>query len=156
MDIVPEENFLEGLKNSMQECQELIGSISDNLGNYAYETGKWTIKEVLQHICDAERIFQYRALCISRGEKRKLNGFDQDDYVANCAVDDRSLSSILDDYMTVRLSTISLFKSLNEEQLKLKGNASGFDSQPVFYGYLISGHLRHHLNVIKERYLVND
>jgi hypothetical protein len=154
-DLVPEDDYIEGLKNSLSECEKLFSSISEKQGNYAYGPNKWSIKEVLQHVSDTERIFQYRSLCIARGEQRKLEGFDQEDYTKNAEANNRSLASLLAEFKTIRASSISLFRYLTEDQMKAIGNANGFDAQAAFYVYLISGHLRHHLNVIKEKYLSN-
>lgn len=153
MEVVPEEDCHEALKLSLDECNRLLLNVSEEQSNRAYEEGKWTLKEVVQHVCDTERIFNYRALCISRGEQSKLSGFDQDQYTKNANCDHRRLSDIVVELNAVRNSSRALFRSFTEEQMKMRGHANGFEVQPIFYAYLLSGHMRHHMNVIKERYL---
>lgn len=151
--LAEENNVAEGLTNSIIELNTALENVEEEAANSSYANGKWSLKEVLLHICDTERIFQYRMLSIARGEEQNLLGFDQDNYVAKSNANSRSLISLLEELNALRASGISLFNSLNEQTLKAKGMANGFMAQPIFYGYMLTGHMRHHIQVIKDRYL---
>ncbi len=122
---------------------------------YRYAKNKWTIKEILLHIIDDERIFSYRAMAFARNEKQSLPGFDQDDYAKYSGANERDLDSIFDEYKAMRRSTIELFKGLPEESLMRKGiGSTTFHSATVrALAYHIAGHELRHFNIIKERYL---
>ncbi len=144
---------LRNLEDQFQEIQSLLQSLSDHKANYAYSDGKWTIKEVLGHIIDTERIMGYRALCISRKEKQSLPGFEQDDYVKESNFKDRTITNLLEDYRTVRKSTISLFKNFSEDMYYQKGVANDKKVTVLALLYIIAGHEMHHMKILKERYL---
>ncbi len=147
------EELIAQLDNSQQLVYELIQDLYDPQWDFSYQKGKWTIKEVLIHIIDTERIFGYRALSMARQDKTELPGFDQDLYVNAAAVANRSIENIKDEYMAVRQSTLTLFNSFTDEVLLRRGKASGHQVSVRAIGYLILGHELHHLNIIKERYL---
>ena len=142
-------NWLEEKKRFV----ELINEVPENKLSFAYAEGKWTLAELLMHIIDAERVFQYRALRFARNDKTPMAGFDQNDYVPECNAKGRSKKDLLEEYAAVRESTILLFQSFDEEALKRVGNASGSDMSTRAMGFIICGHQAHHLNIIKERYL---
>jgi uncharacterized damage-inducible protein DinB len=121
--------------------------------DYQYAEGKWTIKEIIQHLIDSERVFSYRALRISRNDKTPLPGFDENDYVANSNGKERSLQSLLTEMAVVRQSTLSLFNSFSHEQLTKIGNASNREVSVRAIGFIIIGHQKHHQKVFSERYL---
>ena len=146
-------DIVEGLQTNLKNVVAFLSQIPESKHNYAYEVGKWTIKEVLLHVMDTERIFAYRALRIARGDKTPLAGFEQDAYVANANVLKRSFKSLVEEYKGVRSSTISLFESFDEITLQNIGEASGSPASVRALGYIITGHENHHFNVIKERYL---
>lgn len=120
---------------------------------YRYQEGKWTIKEIIIHLMDAERIFTYRALRFSRGDSTNLAGFDENEYVPNSDAASRSLQSLIDEYIALRNSTIEFFKNLSPEMALRTGIANGREISVRALGYIIPGHEIHHLGVIKERYL---
>ena len=120
---------------------------------YRYLPEKWTVKEIIQHITDAERIFAYRALRFARFDATPLSSFEEDDYAEACEANNRDIDDLLEEFLFVRKSTIKLFESLNEEMLLNKGVASGKEISVRAIGFVISGHCIHHQNVIKERYL---
>jgi DinB superfamily len=144
---------IRNLEDQFQEIQSLLQSLSEEDANYAYSKGKWTIKELLGHVIDTERIMSYRALCISRKEKQSLPGFEQDDYVKESNFKDRSITNLLEDYRAVRKSTISLFKNFNEDMYNQKGVANDKEVSVLALLYIIAGHELHHLKILKERYL---
>ena len=140
-------------QRQLQNFPQFIESIPDDRFHYAYDEGKWTIAEVLLHLIDAERVFQYRALRFSRGDSTPLPGFDQDKYVPHSNAGRRSRESIIEEYKAVRKSTIALFSNLDRQTLKIKGVASGVEMSVAALGFVISGHQRHHRDIIRERYL---
>ncbi len=140
-------------QKQLKNFPEFIESIPDSKLNHAYEEGKWTIAEVLIHIIDTERVFQYRALRFSRADMTPLPGFEQDDYVPNSNAHRRSKESIIEEYKTVRRSTISLFTNLDRQTLQVRGIASSSEMSAAALGFIISGHQKHHRNIIRERYL---
>jgi len=132
--------------NSLKELPE-------DKWNFKYQPEKWSIKEVLLHLIDTERIFAYRALRISRQDYTPLPGFDQDAYVPHYDVDNRSVDSLLEEFKTCRASSLALFKNFNDSQLLEVGEASDKSISVRALVYLIAGHQKHHANIIKERYL---
>ena len=143
----------QGLEESKIEFQEFVTKIPQEKMNYAYEVGKWTTAELLMHLLDAERVFQYRAFRFSRNDKTELPGFEQDDYVPESNAVKRSKADILEEFLAVRNSTIQLFKSLNDETMQRMGTASGSPMSVRALGHVIRGHQIHHLSILKERYL---
>jgi len=121
--------------------------------DYRYAEGKWTIKDIIQHIIDTERIFGYRALRISRNDQTPLPGFEENDYVKNTNANSRSVQELLSEFSAVRHSTLYLFKSFSKEQLTRMGTASNHPISVRAIGFLNIGHLIHHQKVFEERYL---
>jgi hypothetical protein len=121
--------------------------------DYAYAPGKWTIKEVLQHVIDAERVFSYRVMCISRKDKTPLPSFDENSYADNSLAANRSLASLKEEFIAVRKSTDLLIGSLSEEQLATEGISSNLPITANAIGFIVFGHLLHHKEVLEERYL---
>jgi uncharacterized damage-inducible protein DinB len=146
-------SILESLMSSQKEFESLLRNIPKEKHNFSYAEGKWTLKEVIQHIIDTERIFCYRALCFARNDKTSLPGYDQDVFVDNDNANDRNYYDLLDEMEVLRKSTIQLYKSFSEEALLRIGVASDEKMSVRALGYLFSGHQIHHLNVVKERYL---
>lgn len=146
-------SIIENLIISQNEFETVIRNLPVEKHNFAYASDKWTIKELIQHIIDTERVFCYRALCFARNDQTPLPGFDQDVFVDNAKSNDRDFNDLLDEMNTLRKSTIQLYKSFSEEALLRIGVASGNEISVRALGYLFSGHQIHHLNVVKERYL---
>ncbi|MBI5914952.1 MAG: DinB family protein [Bacteroidetes bacterium] len=121
--------------------------------DYRYAEGKWSIKEVLLHVIDGERVFAYRALRIARGDKTPLASFDENLLAANCHADSRTPDSLMAEYEAVSNATIHLFRHLTDDDLGQIGTASGQPASPLALGYIIAGHEKHHLGIIRERYL---
>lgn len=120
--------------------------------DYSYAPGKWTVKEVIGHMCDAERIFAYRALRFSRGDATELPGFDENEYVARSNFRDRTIEDLLEELWAVRAATLSLAKHLPESSLANRGSANGAPISVRALLYIIAGHERHHLAILRERY----
>lgn len=155
VDKVDSDNVLEVLKDQMHETYTLINSLTAKQAAYRYAAGKWTVKEVIGHLVDSERIFAYRALCIARGEQQNLPGFDQEEYVEQGNFKDRRLKNIGDEYFSLRNANIAMFNSFSEETLLRKGKANGYDCSVRALAYIIAGHERHHLDVLKDKYHVS-
>lgn len=154
--LVPEENILPALVYSLQQLKQDLSHIGLEKSSYAYADGKWTVKQLLQHAIDTERIFAYRALCISRGEEQSLPGFDENAYAGIAHAESRHLKDIKEEILTVRLSSIQLFQSFDTEMLKRKGIASQKPVNVLSLGYIIIGHWRHHMGVLQDRYGIGD
>jgi len=146
-------NLISGLEDLSVKTLSFFDSIPNERYEYQYAEGKWTIKKIIQHIIDAERVFSYRALCFAREDKTPLPSFDENNYAKVCLANSRSVKSLLDEYAALKQSTISLFKSFNDEVLKNIGIASGGEMSVRAIGFVIVGHEKHHIDVIKEKYL---
>ncbi len=146
-------DLIQELNRGRDEFLALLEEIPENKLGFAYAEGKWTLAEVLLHILDAERVFQYRALCIARNDKTPLPGFDQDEYVPQSNASARTKDDLLREYKAIRESTLCLFNSFDETVLKRIGVASGSRMSVRALGFIISGHQAHHVKIIRERYL---
>ena len=153
-------NYTSGKDYSIlvQQYQERIieswNAIPTEKINFAYAPDKWTIKQMLQHVIDTERIFAYRALAIARKEPASLMGFDENEYAKNATAAHRNWKEMIAEWKTVRQSTNMLFASFTEEDLKQKGTASDLPISVNAIGFIIFGHALHHLHVLKERYSI--
>jgi len=150
---VPEDDLEQAIKNQSLILPGFLNSISEEKSVYAYAEGKWSIREVLQHLIDAERIFNYRALCIARKEAVSLPGFDENTYAANSNGNARKWQSLVDEFMHVRRSTEDLYFSFTEEMLWQKGLSNNNTATPVSFGFITIGHFYHHKKIIEQRYL---
>ncbi len=153
IDQVPEEDLQTGFTNQLPVIISFLSGISEEKSNNAYAEGKWTIKEVLQHIIDTERIFAYRSLCFARGEQVNLPGFEENDYAANSNAGSRSWQSLLDEFAAVRKSTEILFGSFTKDALEKSGTANNNLTSVSSLGFITLGHVYHHKKVLEERYL---
>ncbi|MGN7759257.1 DinB family protein [Chryseobacterium lathyri] len=153
LDQIPSEDWIGELKLSGEKTVEIYAALTEGQSLFAYADGKWTLKELLLHLSDAERIFQYRILAFARGEKAQLPGFDEEEYAAASFANNRSLESLLEEYKLVRKSSQILIETLESGVLNNTGIANGNKLAVETIGKLIVGHNYHHLNIIKERYL---
>jgi hypothetical protein len=151
--IPADSDLLALIKEQALSTQQFIASIPKEKESYAYADGKWMVKEVIGHLCDTERILSYRALCFSRNDKTPLPGFDENHYTPNSNYAARSLKNIAEEFAAVRQSTIALFANMDEAMLNRKGNANNGEYSARTMLFMLVGHERHHLGVIKERYL---
>lgn len=141
------------LKKTIREAQQLLLSLPEEQGNFAYEPGKWTLKQVLIHLIDAERVFAFRALWGIRGDRAGLPGFNQDFWMEEAPVDQRSIKDLLKEWKAVRENTIALATQCSEEQSKFLLIASNWKVSVRALFFIIIGHHLHHLKVLEERYL---
>ena len=154
ISLVPEEDILTAITSQANEFQELAASIPEEKGAYRYTEGKWTIKELLGHINDGERIFAYRALRIARGDQTPLSGFEQDDYIETGRFNERTVGDLIEEFILLRRSNIKLFKNIEDAAWLRMGTASDNPISVRAVAYIMTGHVRHHLNILRSRYLV--
>jgi len=151
---IEESDVLQALRISGHRMQELVHAIPANKADFAYAEGKWTVRELLCHIMDAERIFCYRALRFARNDKTPLSGFEENDYAPQANAAGRSLQQIANEMSHLRASTIDLFESFTPEMLTRKGAANNKEISVIALGFIIPGHETHHRKILQERYLV--
>jgi len=151
--LIEKMNIIHVLNKQMHEVFTLMNSVSGDKAYFKYAPDKWTLKEVLGHMIETERLFSYRAFAISRGDKASLPGMDQDEYMEGNNYNNRSLANLSNEYFAVRVATIHLLSSLTKEMISRKGTASGTEVTVRALAFIIAGHDKHHLNVIKEKYL---
>ncbi|MEO6683758.1 MAG: DinB family protein [Ginsengibacter sp.] len=154
--LIPEGNVSVALTKNLSKAEAFFNLISEEQSQYSYANGKWTVKEILQHIIDAERIFCYRALSITRKEPATLPSFDENKYAANSLANNRSWNDLTKEFQVVRQSSILLFNSFTNEKLECIGNISDYTMSVLALGYTIAGHTAHHIQIIRERYLDID
>ncbi|WP_025141755.1 DinB family protein [Pedobacter jeongneungensis] len=143
--------IFEILNDQVESLPALFRRNADK-ADYAYAEGKWTLKEMLGHIIDTERVFAYRITCFARNEQQHLPGFEEDDYVLNARFAERDLEDLIEEFTALRKANLFLFKSLNEEELERKGIASGREINVKSILFITGGHIMHHVSILKERY----
>jgi hypothetical protein len=149
---VPEHmDLITALDYSHLELLGTLNTISEERSTYRYQPDKWSIKTLTVHLTDTERVFQYRAMAIARGEKQNLPSFEENDYATNSHADNLSFEQIVIEYSLVADSFRTLFENMNEEKARLVGRANNMDVTPAMIGFINAGHRLHHLKVLKER-----
>ena len=150
---VKSDDLIAELDSSMKDFINFMRTVPEAKLDYRYQDGKWTIREIIIHLMDAERIFTYRALRFSRNDQTPLSGFDENEYVPESNAATRSLDSLIEEYSALRNSTIALYKNFTPQMTMRTGIANGKEISVRALGYVIPGHEIHHMGVIKERYL---
>jgi len=150
---VPENEIILGFQKGSPAIIHFFENIPAEKRDYRYAEGKWTIKEVLQHIIDAERVFSYRALCFARKDPAPLPGFDENIFAAHAKADKRNWDDLLNEFRVIRKGSEILFGSFDDEQLNSSGIVNNHSNYVLAFGYILVGHSLHHMRVIKERYL---
>jgi len=153
VEYVKDDDMMDILHRSNVQAQELIKTIPEERGTFRYAEGKWTIKEVLCHMMDAERIFAYRALRFSRNDKTPLPGFDENSYTPESNAHSRTVSQIAVEMTRLRQSTLDLYNSFSAEMLLREGIATKTTLSVLNLGFIIPGHESHHCRILRERYL---
>lgn len=153
IDAVPDGDVLGTLESQIEETVALLSDIGEVRAGHRYAPGKWSIKEVVGHVADAERVFGYRALCAARGEAGGLPAFDENAYVAGADFDARTLNSLLGELTAVRRATLSLFRNLSDDALarRVVANQNAVSARAL--AWICAGHERHHVRLLRERYL---
>jgi len=153
IDLVPETDIAAALEKQGEETQQLIASLSEERAAHRYAPGKWSIKGVIGHVADGEKIFGYRLLAIARGDKNSLPGFEENEYADNAHFDDWSLRDLAEWLAVARRSNLLLVRNLSEEDLNRRGVANNKEVTALALAFALVGHERHHLSVLRERYL---
>lgn len=154
IDQVESDDLMEAFYRSMPLMTNALAIIPAEKAKFAYAENKWTVKQVLQHLIDAERVFAYRALCIARGEKQPLPGFDENSYADMATAEHRKLEDLIKELLDVRKTSLLLFSSFPLELMENSGTASNNPITVRALGYIMIGHVNHHLGILKELYLV--
>ena len=149
----PDENVLKGIERNTKNFRKLLKRIPRKRIDKAYAEGKWTIKELLQHIIDAERVFAYRALSFARKDSNPLPSFDENTWAASSQASQRNWKDMIDEFKALRAATEKMYASFDEGQLRSIGTASSKEFNVLALGHIIAGHVEHHINIIRERYL---
>lgn len=149
----PDEDLFTVMDAQTDELRSAVGSLSEERGSYAYADGKWTIKELVSHIIDGERIFGYRAHRISRGDTTPIEGFEQDDYIATSNANQRSFADLIDEFDLQRRANMLMLRNISDDASRLMGTASNNPVSARAIAYIMAGHVRHHTNILRERYL---
>ncbi len=153
IDKVPEDDFFTALKNQDQVLKDFLASVSEEKSLYAYAEGKWTLREMLQHIIDGERVFAYRALCFARKDPNSLPGFEENEYAPNSNANNRTWQSLGEELLAVRKTTKMLFDSFSAEALQGTGVSNNHANSVMSIAFVILGHFYHHKKIAEERYL---
>jgi uncharacterized damage-inducible protein DinB len=153
IDVVPYGEPVTILESQLKDWQRLLAPLGEEAGNFRYAPEKWSLKEVLGHVTDAERIFSYRLLRIARGDKTPLPGFEQDDYIKTANSSSRRVKDLREEFEAVRRASLALVSSLDDEALKRTGTASGNPVSARAMAFVIAGHDRHHGQILREKYL---
>ncbi|HXT18938.1 MAG TPA: DinB family protein [Gemmatimonadaceae bacterium] len=148
---VPDGDLLSLLREQLIDSVAQIRAHGDR-ADFAYAPGKWTMKEVVGHLSDCERIFAYRTLRVARNDQTNLPGFDENAFVTNANFSRRSLDDLLEELQVVRTATIHLARQLDEDELTRRGSANGAEITPRALLYIVAGHERHHVGLLRERY----
>lgn len=155
VSLIKDGDILTALNQQLDESLALLANISEERASFRYGPDKWSIKEVLGHLIDTERIFAYRALRFARNDTTNLPGFDQDDYIRNASFEDCTLNELAAEFAHVRRSNLSFFKHLNEEAWKRKGAANDSEVSVRALAYIIAGHELHHMDILRRLYLAS-
>ena len=152
IQLVPDTDILTYLNEQINKLKSLSDSWKDKDTGYRYAPGKWSVKQIIGHVCDTERVFAYRAMCFSRNERASLPGFDQDEYVAESNFDAVPFDDLVDELISLRESNLRMFDNFNDEVWSKSGIANEKEMTIRSILYILAGHLEHHLNIIQERY----
>ena len=153
VSLVPSDDILAVLEQQRRDGILLLNCRSEEEGDFRYAPGKWSVKELWGHVCDAERIFAYRALRFSRGDQAALEGFEQDDYIPKAPFARRPMSDLVEEFIAVRRASVSLFRMLDDAAWDLRGVASKNEVSVRGLAYIIAGHELHHRRILEQKYL---
>ncbi|HSB08801.1 MAG TPA: DinB family protein [Blastocatellia bacterium] len=153
VSLVPDGDIVDTLGKQLADTLALFNSIPEARGDFRYAEGKWSIKELIGHVIDSERVFAYRALRFGRGDSTPLSGFEQDDFVRGGSFDKQSLSDLAQEYEYVRRATISLFAHLDPGAFNRRGSANNNEVSVRGLAFIIAGHELHHVQILRARYL---
>jgi uncharacterized damage-inducible protein DinB len=152
-DLITETDLIEALKRTAKEAESLFYSVPAEKENYRYAEDKWTIKQLLRHIIDCERVYTYRAMRFSRLDDTELPGFDENNYAKKDNTEEVTLQHLIAEYKALREATIYLFGGMNDAMLDFKGKANNRTSTARAWGWMAAGHNMHHCKIVNEKYL---
>lgn len=153
VEVVPEGDILATLRGQLEHTLRLLGRFGETGADHRYAPGKWSVKEVVQHVCDTERVFAYRALTFARGDVTRLPGFEQDDWATAARIAHRKLSDVTDELVTLRRASLALFAGFDDATQARRGTANDAEFTVGSFAWIVAGHERHHATVLEERYL---
>jgi uncharacterized damage-inducible protein DinB len=153
VSLVPEGDIVDALSSQLAEVSAMLGGIAEERGSHSYAEGKWSIRQLVGHVIDGERIFAYRALAFARGERQPLPGMDQDEYMAFSDFDSRTLADLSAEFSHARAANVLMFRGLSEEAWTRRGTASEREVTVRALAHILFGHVAHHVNVLRARYL---
>lgn len=153
VSLVGDGDIVDTLERQAAEVREFFAAIPEEKGPYAYAEGKWSIKELLGHIIDGERMFMYRIFRISRADKTPIEGFEQDGYIENARSNSRRFADLLEEFAALRRANIIAYRHFSDEDWGRTGTANELEITPRALAYIMAGHVTHHLNILKDRYL---
>ena len=156
IDRVSENDILPVMKSQLDELDVLLDRVEPERETYRYAEGKWSIREIVGHLIDGERVFGYRAFCIARGEQQNLPGFDQDDYMVTAPYDQIELEDLLSELRLIRLGNLAMLRTLDSEAWSRVGTANANQVSVRAIAFIMAGHIRHHMNVLREKYLTGQ
>jgi hypothetical protein len=154
VSLVPDGDIVDILDRQAAEVRECFSAIPEEKGPFAYAAGKWSIKELLGHLTDGERMFMYRIFRISRGDKTPIEGFEQDGYIENARSNSRAFADLLDEFTALRRANVIAYRHFSEEDWSRTGTANNVEITSRALAYIAAGHIAHHLRILKEKYLV--
>ena len=152
---VTEDEILPAMRSQIDALDVLLDRVTPERETFAYAEGKWTIRQIIGHLMDGERVFGYRVLCIARGETQNLPSFDENEYMVNAPYENVELEDLLSEFRLVRLSTIAMLRTLDETAWTRMGMANGAPVSVRALAYIMVGHTRHHMGVLRKRYGLN-
>jgi uncharacterized damage-inducible protein DinB len=152
ISLIPGPDIIATLESQRRQMLLILSGRDEAEGDYRYAPGKWSVKELVGHVCDTERIFAYRALRISRGDRTPIEGFEQDDYVRNGPFAIRPLSEVIEDFIAVRRASLTLLRNLDETAWLRQGIANKNEISTRAIAYLLAGHELHHRRILEEKY----
>lgn len=153
IELVQNEELHSILNKQSEQAESFFNSIPENKWLYKYGEDKWSVKEVLQHIADTERVFNFRAFVFSRKDPNSFPSFNENEYARNSNADNKDPKDLIEEFLVVRKSTQTLFNGFSQAQLNAVGKASSYEMDVASVGYMIAGHFAHHIKILKERYL---
>ena len=153
VSLVPEGDVVEAMSRQLEEVTALLGGIAEERAGHSYAPGKWTIKQLVGHVIDGERVFAYRALAIARGDRASLPGMEQDEYMEHARFDERTLESLCEEFEHVRRANVLMMRGFDTGAWARRGVASDNEVTVLALAHIIAGHELHHMNVLRARYL---
>jgi hypothetical protein len=153
VSLVPEEDIVPALENQINDLKTMFDGVPDEKGTFAYADGKWTVKEILSHLIDGERMFAYRVFRIARGDKTPIEGFEQDGYIENSHANLRPIAELFQEFALLRKANVMFFRNLEDVDWVRTGTANSVEISVRSLAWIMVGHVRHHIDILRARYL---